>query len=310
MHDPVYAVLRDDGGFLTMDQILRRLSVPLDVSAFERHLAHLRRDFHIEVESRKSGDAYKLARSRRSPARTITSATRPSCAPPRSANVLPTSSRGSSTSAPTGTYPAPRVARRERLLPGATWAKTGVPGGQQPQRRRRERTAEPAPAGVRLDLEGHLPPANQAPAEHEAARAVARLPRPYVVAVAVGAYTRGCASPLSGRRPREPPPPCAHAASTASTVPMPAPRRTGERGQEPGAERRTIITGPAEGVHPFGLDRRDDVEVRGERHHRGECLARVFAEYLDLPVLRGQVPPAASSSTAARDTRPSSHCGR
>ena len=60
VHDPVYAVLRDDGGFLTMDQILRRLSVPLDVSAFERHLAHLRRDFHIEVEVRKPADAYKL----------------------------------------------------------------------------------------------------------------------------------------------------------------------------------------------------------------------------------------------------------
>ena len=59
-HDPVYVVLRDDGGFLTMDQILRRLSVPLNVSAFERHLAHLRRDFSIEVESRKAGDAYKL----------------------------------------------------------------------------------------------------------------------------------------------------------------------------------------------------------------------------------------------------------
>jgi DNA (cytosine-5)-methyltransferase 1 len=59
-HDPVYAVLRDDGGFLTMDQVLRRLPVSLEIPAFERHLAHLRRDFHIEVESRKTGDAYKL----------------------------------------------------------------------------------------------------------------------------------------------------------------------------------------------------------------------------------------------------------
>ena len=59
-HDPVYAVLRDDGGFLTMDQILRRLPITLEVPAFERHLAHLRRDFHIEVETRRSGDAYKL----------------------------------------------------------------------------------------------------------------------------------------------------------------------------------------------------------------------------------------------------------
>ena len=60
VHDPVYAVLRDDGGFLTMDQIVRRLASPLDVPAFERHLAHLKRDFHIEVHPGKSGDAYRL----------------------------------------------------------------------------------------------------------------------------------------------------------------------------------------------------------------------------------------------------------
>jgi DNA (cytosine-5)-methyltransferase 1 len=59
-HDPIYAVLRDDGGLLTMDQIMRRLPTPMDVPAFERHLAHLRRDFHIEVEARKAGDAYQL----------------------------------------------------------------------------------------------------------------------------------------------------------------------------------------------------------------------------------------------------------
>jgi DNA (cytosine-5)-methyltransferase 1 len=59
-HDPVYAVLRDDGGFLTMEQILRRLGSPLDAPAFERHLAHLRRDFHIDVHQGKTGDAYCL----------------------------------------------------------------------------------------------------------------------------------------------------------------------------------------------------------------------------------------------------------
>ena len=59
-HDPVYAVLRNDGGFLTMDQIMRRLAAPMEIPAFERHLAHLRRDFHIEAEPRKTGDAYKL----------------------------------------------------------------------------------------------------------------------------------------------------------------------------------------------------------------------------------------------------------
>jgi DNA (cytosine-5)-methyltransferase 1 len=59
-HDPVYAVLRGDGGFLTMEQILRRLASSLDVPAFERHLAHLRRDFHIDVRPGKYGDAYRL----------------------------------------------------------------------------------------------------------------------------------------------------------------------------------------------------------------------------------------------------------
>ena len=59
-HDPIYKVLRDDAGFLTMEQILRRIRAPLDVPAFERHLAHLKRDFHIEVETRRSGDAYRL----------------------------------------------------------------------------------------------------------------------------------------------------------------------------------------------------------------------------------------------------------
>jgi DNA (cytosine-5)-methyltransferase 1 len=59
-HDPVYAVLRDDGGFLTMDQILRRLPESMDVPAFERHMAHLRQDFHIDTNSRKAGDAYRL----------------------------------------------------------------------------------------------------------------------------------------------------------------------------------------------------------------------------------------------------------
>jgi DNA (cytosine-5)-methyltransferase 1 len=59
-HDPVYSVLRDNDGFLTMDQILRRVAIPMEVPAFERHLAHLRRDFHIQVETRKTGDAYRL----------------------------------------------------------------------------------------------------------------------------------------------------------------------------------------------------------------------------------------------------------
>ena len=64
IHDPVYTVLRDDGGFLTMDQILHRLPAPMEIPAFDRHLAHLKRDFRIEVDTRKTGDAYKLAEFR------------------------------------------------------------------------------------------------------------------------------------------------------------------------------------------------------------------------------------------------------
>ena len=56
----MYAVLRDNGGFLTMEEIMRRTAVLLDAPAFERHLAHLKRDFSIEVRSGKSGDAYRL----------------------------------------------------------------------------------------------------------------------------------------------------------------------------------------------------------------------------------------------------------
>ena len=63
-HDPVYAILRDDGGFLTMEQIRRRLQAPMEIPAFERHLAHLRRDFRIEVDRRKAGDAYRLGEFR------------------------------------------------------------------------------------------------------------------------------------------------------------------------------------------------------------------------------------------------------
>ena len=63
-HDPVYAILRDDGGFLTMEQVLRRLRDPMEIPAFERHLAHLRRDFRIEVDRRTTGDAYRLGEFR------------------------------------------------------------------------------------------------------------------------------------------------------------------------------------------------------------------------------------------------------
>jgi DNA (cytosine-5)-methyltransferase 1 len=59
-HDPVYRILRHHGGFLTMDEITSRLDVAMDAPAFERHLSHLRRDFHIEVRPGRPGYAYQL----------------------------------------------------------------------------------------------------------------------------------------------------------------------------------------------------------------------------------------------------------
>ncbi len=87
-HDPVYTVLRDDGGFLTMEQILRRLARPARrprVRAApgppQARLPHRSR----ERASPETPTGW--ARSRPSSARTTTSATRPSCTPPRSANT-------------------------------------------------------------------------------------------------------------------------------------------------------------------------------------------------------------------------------
>lgn len=58
--DPVYAVLRDSGGFVTIPQLIRRAGVPLDVPDIERHLSCLRRDFRIDEAARRSGTAYRL----------------------------------------------------------------------------------------------------------------------------------------------------------------------------------------------------------------------------------------------------------
>jgi DNA (cytosine-5)-methyltransferase 1 len=60
VHDPVYGVLREHRGFLTVEQIRGRLATQLDAPGVQRHLAHLGRDFHIEVEARETGDAYRL----------------------------------------------------------------------------------------------------------------------------------------------------------------------------------------------------------------------------------------------------------
>jgi DNA (cytosine-5)-methyltransferase 1 len=53
-HDLVYAVLRNDGGFVTRDEITRRTG--MTSGELDRRLDHLRRDFHIE----RIADSYKL----------------------------------------------------------------------------------------------------------------------------------------------------------------------------------------------------------------------------------------------------------
>jgi DNA (cytosine-5)-methyltransferase 1 len=58
-HDPLYAVLRDSSDFMTMEEINRELKEPLDASAFERHINHLKQDFDVEIEERKVV-AYRL----------------------------------------------------------------------------------------------------------------------------------------------------------------------------------------------------------------------------------------------------------
>jgi DNA (cytosine-5)-methyltransferase 1 len=60
VHDPVYKVMRANDGFMTMDQVNRALERPLEASEFERHISHLRRDFAIDIEPRKSATAYRL----------------------------------------------------------------------------------------------------------------------------------------------------------------------------------------------------------------------------------------------------------
>ena len=63
-HDPVYAVLRADGGFLTLPQILARAGLPIDTAALEQRLDCLARDFTIERrnEPGTDGPAVKLGR--------------------------------------------------------------------------------------------------------------------------------------------------------------------------------------------------------------------------------------------------------
>lgn len=60
VHDPVYRVLKEAEGYLTPSAILGRLTVPYDAIKLERRIAHLSRDFDIEMKETKSGPSYRL----------------------------------------------------------------------------------------------------------------------------------------------------------------------------------------------------------------------------------------------------------
>ncbi|GAA3159820.1 DNA (cytosine-5-)-methyltransferase [Blastococcus jejuensis] len=60
LHDDVYRVLKEAEGHLSTAAILGRLSVPYDAIKLERRIAHLSKDFAIDMVETKSGPTYKL----------------------------------------------------------------------------------------------------------------------------------------------------------------------------------------------------------------------------------------------------------
>jgi DNA (cytosine-5)-methyltransferase 1 len=60
VHDPIYKILRDSDGFMTMEQISRALGRRLDAPEFERHINLLGRDFSIDMDQRKPVPAYRI----------------------------------------------------------------------------------------------------------------------------------------------------------------------------------------------------------------------------------------------------------
>ena len=55
LHDDVYRVLKEAEGHMTQAAILGRLSVPYDAIKLERRIAHLGKDFAIDMVETKAG---------------------------------------------------------------------------------------------------------------------------------------------------------------------------------------------------------------------------------------------------------------
>lgn len=62
--DPIFRVLREQGGFLTTEQIAARSGLALDDAEIERRITLLKKDFEIIIDERGSGIAYKLGEFR------------------------------------------------------------------------------------------------------------------------------------------------------------------------------------------------------------------------------------------------------
>lgn len=60
LHDDVYRVLKEADRPLTQAAILAKLKVPYDAIKLERRIAHLSKDFWIDVQETRSGPAFKM----------------------------------------------------------------------------------------------------------------------------------------------------------------------------------------------------------------------------------------------------------
>lgn len=58
-HDEIYTLLSNQSGFLSAQDILRRLDRPLDEAQLERRIAYLSKDFAVEIEQGTSGRGAK-----------------------------------------------------------------------------------------------------------------------------------------------------------------------------------------------------------------------------------------------------------
>jgi DNA (cytosine-5)-methyltransferase 1 len=59
-HDLIYRVLRENGSFMSGEQIAKATKRSMDAAELERHISLISRDFHIEIRQQSTGPAYRL----------------------------------------------------------------------------------------------------------------------------------------------------------------------------------------------------------------------------------------------------------